>query len=1511
MAGLNATIRVQADEAKREIKDFNEQLKHSENILKLTTAELKANGDAAGILAAKKDSLNKQISIQTKITDTNNGMVEKSNKVLKEKEAELEKLKEKFTLYNGVLEDNDKIMLDLKASINKAAKEWAFAGKQVTKWNNDLEISEANGRLLSAKLQTLGNDVKGVGNAAEKSSNQMTKLFAAATAANVAADAITKGLSSITSGAQNYLNQASKAAEQFAVSQQQLTAIMQNNMSATDAQIGSIISLAEAYQRTGVVSQSVQLAGAQQLAMNVQQNETLEALLPLMNDLIAQQYGINATQQHSTRIARELGRAMGGNARTIERLGIAFSDAQMEIMKTGTETERLAVLLEVIPGRVHGINAALAETDVGRQAQLNNILQETHQRIGEVYNALRAEVSAEMLPAVEQLFTDLLRLVEENRDSISGLMGIMSGIVTFLVENAATVAAAIGGVGAAVTGLRLKAWASETIALAAAKTADTAATVAQTKANVAGTAAMTAKTKAVVLLKAAVMANPLLVGGLAIAAIVGVVYAISQASSALERASERVRELTDEFRRLESEADEIERNLNAVNQRIAEIRAQDTLSLMDEVEVERLERAADAYDRMLETAQRRADMAGVEASDAVIDVILPQIQRLDEALEDFYRADAALQAAREELENAQQAFDEAPNALFGRHAAERANLRGERDVIAERVRFLEAATNSHLRSISTARGAIDENSDALHHLSERYGETKDALDGVNESYAEHVRLLHERTIPGAASEDPLLDLLRAFRDGEIAADEYADALRELLDEKQRLANENPDIAYALAGDIAAIKEELERLSEVPEQLRTAYEQAAQSVADLSQAYRDGEKSGREYADALREMLADMEAQAKLNPLLAGQFNMLGDSIRQRLADSPEYLDNLRRSTSDLAREVDLLRNALYEQNEAGELSINTKLRLIESGYAAALVIDEETGKVRLCTDAYMALAEARIADHRAQLEMTRLELVRRLEEEEAAVNRVAQSHFSRAAAVLHAAQAYEISTDATREQIAAVEAQIAVSDRLANTVGTPAPRSGGGRGTDPNRERIQAWENYYREREEQMRTHLERERHFNRITHDEEVAAKDEILAFLQDRLADIDNLYWLSAEERVRITRDLHRLIDRYERQHFTLVRNNRLSDWERYYEDRERQTREWLERERFFGRLRFEDEGESLNEMLELLRQQLTEAEEMYELTADERANITRRLIDRIWQYERDLITAQRRETQEIHTDEERAANRRAELAQRDIDRAQSNEERYRAYAQMRVLINTQMYEQLGRLSEMHWENERDKMRAIEDAWWEHSRSIERVEDRMSDLRREHLAKQATEWRMAEMTQLDERRARLDAERDARRDQLNRELEMLREHFAELDALERRAEHGRKIGDLEEEAGWFSNAATRQGQQHYRRLREQIDRLRREDERENVVEQRRVMEDAIRAQISTVDEMHRSQLEEIDRQRDALQAKYEQMRDNAAKLAQDTVKGLMDAGEELTDGLTSMYDSFGENQSPKKVPS
>lgn len=191
--------------------------------------------------------------------------------------------------------------------------------------------------------------------------------------------------------------------------------VMRNTMGASADEIQSIKDLATAQQQLGVIGDEVQLSGAQELATYLGKAESLQKLMPVMNDMLAQQYGLNASQEQATQVAAMMGKVMDGQVGALSRYGYKFDEAQEKILKYGTEAEKVETLAEVIGQSVGGMNEALANTPEGQIKQVANRFSDIKERIGNLIVRLQGKLMPVMNAAIN--FTN--RLIDKAEQLIS------------------------------------------------------------------------------------------------------------------------------------------------------------------------------------------------------------------------------------------------------------------------------------------------------------------------------------------------------------------------------------------------------------------------------------------------------------------------------------------------------------------------------------------------------------------------------------------------------------------------------------------------------------------------------------------------------------------------------------------------------------------------------------------------------------------------------------------------------------------------------------------------------------------------------------------------------------------------------------------------------------------------------------------------------------------------------------------------------------------------------------
>lgn len=253
---------------------------------------------------------------------------------------------------------------------------------------------------ISADIVELGRAVRRVQDEAQNARRTIIKWAEVSQAFDVLHNTINE--------LQNVVTDLTNAYHVQIVAETQLNTIMRQRMNATDQEVQSIKDLCSAQQELGVVGDEVQLSGAQQMATFLQNKQSLDVLIPAMNNLIAQQEGLNASTSGAVSIGNMMGKAMQGQVEVLQRVGITFTDAQKQVLQYGTESERAAMLAQVITDNVGNMNAELAKTDAGKQKQLENNLGDIKEQLGGMVQRLAPTIT--MLSQVTMAATGIGKL---------------------------------------------------------------------------------------------------------------------------------------------------------------------------------------------------------------------------------------------------------------------------------------------------------------------------------------------------------------------------------------------------------------------------------------------------------------------------------------------------------------------------------------------------------------------------------------------------------------------------------------------------------------------------------------------------------------------------------------------------------------------------------------------------------------------------------------------------------------------------------------------------------------------------------------------------------------------------------------------------------------------------------------------------------------------------------------------------------------------------------------------
>lgn len=290
-----------------------------------------------------------------------------------------------------------------------------------------VEGNEGGFKKLVANAKDMENAIGGI---AERIKSNMVNV-----------NQIAMGFSNLSNAFNDITAICSDLSKAYAVQEEaetKLETVMRQRMAATDEAIQGIKEYCSLQQELGVIGDEVQLAGAQQVATFLKSETALRTLIPAMNNLVAQQKGLNATSGDAVNIGNLLGKAMTGQTVALRRVGITFSEAEEAAVKYGTEEERAAALAKIITNNVGEMNAQLAQTNPGKLKQMENAFGDIKEQLG---GAIK-----NMMPYVTRLNQIVM--------ATTNLSKIWTGIVA-LGQAYKNLAVSLSGATAAANGLKL------------------------------------------------------------------------------------------------------------------------------------------------------------------------------------------------------------------------------------------------------------------------------------------------------------------------------------------------------------------------------------------------------------------------------------------------------------------------------------------------------------------------------------------------------------------------------------------------------------------------------------------------------------------------------------------------------------------------------------------------------------------------------------------------------------------------------------------------------------------------------------------------------------------------------------------------------------------------------------------------------------------------------------------------------------------------------------------------
>jgi tape measure domain-containing protein len=269
--------------------------------------------------------------------------------------------------------------------------------------------------------------------------------------------------------------------------------------------------------------------------------------------------------------------------------------------------------------------------------------------------------------------------------------------------------------------------------------------------------------------------------------------------------------------------------------------------------------------------------------------------------------------------------------------------------------------------------------DLQEQLNSAYGNTKEAIDLVNGSYEENIKKLQAATeaerenarIAAQAAVNKNNQAQRELTDESITkhkaanGDEVGGSIIGLEDIKNGVID-NPNIKVGEArfaeGTINVVKIGGETFAEKAQAYKDYIDYLVQVGQKESEIYNIAADKYKEYTNLAAQAAEDEALLAAATETTTKKTEENTETKNNNIKTTEELAD----STSTLVKNLNELASAYAEQGKNGNISYDTMLKLIDAGYTQCISLDNETGKIKLNTQAYKELAKAKLASQIAE-----------------------------------------------------------------------------------------------------------------------------------------------------------------------------------------------------------------------------------------------------------------------------------------------------------------------------------------------------------------------------------------------------------------------------------------------------------------------------------------------------------------------------------------------------------------
>ena len=204
-------------------------------------------------------------------------------------------------------------------------------------------------------------------------------------------------------------------------SQARLKKLLTNTAGATKSEIDLLIKQASALEKVGVASKNNIITTMSQLATFDLTGSTISKLTPAILDYVLAEKGAAATSDDFKSMTNGLAQALNGQFGSLSRIGFVLDEETKKKIKSGTESERAAALVQVLNSTYKDFNKSLLDTPAGQ-------LEALKRDFGDMKNQIGVALMPVMLDFVKIVREDLMPLVQKAADYVKKLVERFQGL---------------------------------------------------------------------------------------------------------------------------------------------------------------------------------------------------------------------------------------------------------------------------------------------------------------------------------------------------------------------------------------------------------------------------------------------------------------------------------------------------------------------------------------------------------------------------------------------------------------------------------------------------------------------------------------------------------------------------------------------------------------------------------------------------------------------------------------------------------------------------------------------------------------------------------------------------------------------------------------------------------------------------------------------------------------------------------------------------------------------------